>query len=78
MIYTPVEERRGSFLQKYIMATTSYSHCGFGYYGHAMVYRTPDDLQFCLLLYLDEPPRGWFETHEKTIIHEALFELFTK
>lgn len=78
MIYTPVEERRGSFLSKYIMAVTQYSRIGFGYHGHAKVYWTPDDLQFCLLLYSDRPFKGWFEQHENGVIKETLFELFTK
>lgn len=78
MIYTAVEERRGSFVSKYVMDVTRYSGIGFGYHGYAMNYRTPDDLPFCLILYSDKPLTGWFETHEKTIIKEALFELFTK
>lgn len=78
MIYTPVEERRGSFVTRYIMDVTRYSGIGFGYHGYAMNYWTPDDLPFCMLIYSDKPFTGWFETHEKGIIHETLFELFTK
>lgn len=77
MIYTPVEERRGSFLQKYIKPVTSYSDIGFGYHGHAMIYWTPDDLQFCMLLYSDKPfTGGWIEL--QSIIYDTLFELFAK
>lgn len=78
MIYTPVEERRGSFVSKYIMDVTRYSGIGFGYYGYAMTYWTPDDLPFCLIIYGDKPFTGWFEHHEKNLIQPALFELFCK
>lgn len=75
MIYTPVEERRGSFVTRYIMATTRYSEIGFGYHGYAMVYWTPDDLPFCMLIHSDKPFNGWFEHHEKGIIRETLLSI---
>jgi len=78
MIYTPVEERRGSFVTKYLMDVTRYSGIGFGYHGYAINYWTPDDRPFCLVLHLDQPPTGWFEHHEKDLIQPVLFDLFCK